>query len=56
MTENINEYGIEILFENENKNKKILMGGMNQNENYDDLCTINKIYEIIIDLFQHESN
>jgi len=54
LTKNINEYGIEILFDNEDNSKNILLGGMNINYNicnYDDLFFINKIHDVIINLF-----
>lgn len=54
LTKNINEYGIEILFDNEDNNKNILLGGMNINnniDNYDDLFFINKFHGMIINLF-----
>ena len=55
LTKNINEYGIEILFDiNEIINKNILLGGMIEDNNilnYDDLFFINKIHNTIINLF-----
>jgi Na+/phosphate symporter len=59
LTKNINEYGIEILFDNKYDNKNILMGGMSTDNdifnndifNYDDLFFINKIHDMIINLF-----
>jgi ATP-dependent Lon protease len=55
LTKNINEYGIQILFET-NKNNNILSGG-NINDNYtntikyDDYIFINDIHNIIFNLF-----
>lgn len=57
LTRNINEYGIEILFDNEenkdlNKNK-ILLGGADNEKvlNYDDIIFVNFIHNIIFNLF-----
>lgn len=56
ITKNINEYGIEILFDtNKKMNKNVLLGGMIEDNNnifnYDDLFFINKFYDITINLF-----
>ena len=57
LTSNINEYGIEILFDSSteiNNNNKILKGGFDNDKllNYDDLIFINKIHKIIFNLFK----
>jgi hypothetical protein len=58
LTTNINEYGIEILFDSDNinnnniDNNNILLGGMPDNLiNYDDLIFINELYSTIFNLF-----
>ena len=61
ITKNINEYGIEILFDTEEKNDdKILLGGTEMNDNildynnildYDNIIFVNKIYNTILNLF-----
>ena len=58
LTKNINEYGIEILFDNEEnidlKNNKILLGGGCDDKilNYDDVIFVNNIHNIIFNLFK----
>ena len=55
LTKNINEYGIEILFDSfeDMNNTKILLGGEDNEKilNYDDLIFVNKIHNIILNLF-----
>lgn len=53
ITTNINEYGIEILFDNDEiNNSNILLGGSNEtNFNYDDIKLVYKFYNIIFNLF-----
>ena len=52
---NINEYGIEILFDSteEINNSKILLGGLNDDKvlNYDDILLVNNFHNIIFNLF-----
>ena len=53
ITKNINEYGIEILFDstNEINNSNVLLGGDKKVLNYDDIILVNKIHNIIFNLF-----
>ena len=54
LSRNINEYGIEILFDSEGINNDILLGGNNEIldiKKYDDYIFINEIYDIILNLF-----
>lgn len=55
ITSNVNEYGIEILFDSseEINDSKILLGGVDNEKilNYDDLILVNKIHKIIFNLF-----
>ena len=55
ITSNINEYGIEILFDSseEINDSKILLGGIYNDNllNYDDIIFINQINDIIFNLF-----
>jgi hypothetical protein len=52
---NINEYGIEILFDSTEKinNSKILLGGLDDDKvlNYDDILLVNNFHNIIFNLF-----
>ncbi len=55
ISRNINQYGIEILFDS-NENNDVLLGGNNQQQqqcqhNYDDYIFINNIHNIIFKLF-----
>lgn len=54
ITKNINEYGIEILFDNDEINdSKILLGGVCNEKDlkYDDIILVNKFHNIIFNLF-----
>ena len=53
LTKNINEYGIEILFDStdEINNTNVLLGGDKKVLNYDDIILVNKIHNIIFNLF-----
>jgi len=53
LTRNISEYGIEILFDSidEINNSRVLLGGDKKILNYDNIILVNKIHNIIFNLF-----